>query len=46
MIVRTPAGIAFRAGVLGVVRESGDLTSGDCIRAERPSRPWKPLPAL
>jgi MOSC domain-containing protein YiiM len=46
MIVRTRAGVIFRSGVLGVVRESGELTSGDCIRAECPGRPWKPLPAL
>jgi MOSC domain-containing protein YiiM len=46
MIVRSHAGVGFRSGVLGIVRESGELTCGDSINAERPSRPWKPLPAL
>jgi MOSC domain-containing protein YiiM len=46
MIVRTPAGVTFRAGVLSVVRESGDLSNGDCIRVSLPSPPWQSLPAL
>jgi MOSC domain-containing protein YiiM len=46
MIVRTGASPTFRAGVLGVVRASGDVACGDLIRAELPDRPWTPLPAL
>jgi len=46
MIVRTYAGVGFRSGVLGIVRQSGELTCGDYINAERPSLPWKPLPAI
>ena len=46
MIVRTHAGARFRSGVLGIVRESGELMYGDVINAEPPSRPWQPLPAL
>lgn len=36
MIVRTPGGVTFRAGVLGVVRSSGDLAPDDPISAELP----------
>jgi MOSC domain-containing protein YiiM len=46
MIVRTPAGVTFRSGVLGVVRESGDLSSGDSLTAVLPRPPWQNLPAL
>jgi MOSC domain-containing protein YiiM len=37
MIVRTPRGVTFRAGVLGVVTSSGDLRPGDLVRAELPA---------
>src|SRR3954464_5267295 len=43
MIVRTHAGTRyFRSGVLGIVRESGELMYGDVINAEAPSHPWQP----
>jgi hypothetical protein len=45
MIVRDP-GIAFRAGVLGVVRHGGDVAPGDSVEVELPQGPWTPLPAL
>ena len=34
MIVRMQTGFTFRAGVLGVVRASGDVAPGDIIRTE------------
>ena len=37
MIVRTPRGVTFRAGVLGIVTSSGDLRPGDLVRAELPA---------
>jgi MOSC domain-containing protein YiiM len=37
MIVRTPHGVTFRAGVLGIVTSSGDLRPGDLVRAELPA---------
>jgi len=46
MIVRTNAGPTFRAGVLGVVRAGGEVTPGDAIAVDLPTRPWAPLPAL
>ena len=46
MIVRTADGVTFRAGVLGIVRASGDLSPGDTIHFERPSGPSQSLTAL
>ena len=37
MIVRMPLGVTFRAGVLGIVKASGDLRPGDLVRAEFPA---------
>ena len=34
MIIRCRDEVTFRAGVLGIVRSSGDLSPGDTIRAE------------
>lgn len=44
-IVRTPAGVTYKTGVLAVVRSGGDLTTGDSITVERPAR-WIALPAI
>ena len=46
MIVRTPAGVTFRAGVLGVVRASGDVSPGDSIQAEAWPAHTPRLPAI
>jgi hypothetical protein len=46
MIVRTDAGPTFRAGVLGVVRATGEVACGDVTAVELPTRTWAPLPAL
>lgn len=46
MIVRTSAGPTFRAGVLGVVRATGNVSAGDRITAALPAQPWQTLPAL
>jgi MOSC domain-containing protein YiiM len=45
MIVRTPRGVTFRAGVLGIVTSSGDVRPGDLVRAELPASRHA-LPAL
>ena len=45
MIVKTPGGVTFRAGVLGVVRSSGDLSPNDPVRAELPAN-RAALPAI
>ena len=45
MIVRTPHGATFRAGVLGVVTSSGDLRPGDLVRVELPASRHS-LPAI
>ena len=46
MIVKTPAGTTFRAGVLGIVRASGSVVPGDSIKVQIPPPPWQQLPAL
>jgi hypothetical protein len=46
MIVRTSAGATFRAGVLGVVKVSGDVAANDRIEVEMPAEPWERLPAI
>ena len=46
MIVRTPRGVGFRAGVFGVVRTSGEVSRGDVIHVELPHGVLSPLPAL
>jgi MOSC domain-containing protein YiiM len=38
MIVRAPSGVTFRAGVLGVVRSSGDVAAHDAISVELPTQ--------
>ena len=45
MIVRTHGGVTFRAGVLGVVTSSGDLSPPEPIRVELPSNRIQ-LPAI
>jgi MOSC domain-containing protein YiiM len=45
MIVRTPGGSTFRAGVLGVVSAGGDVAPNDTISVEMPMDPIK-LPAI
>jgi MOSC domain-containing protein YiiM len=45
MIVRNPEGIAFRAGVLGVVNAGGVVIPSDAIAVELPTR-WSALPAI
>jgi len=45
MIVRTPRGVTFRAGVLGIVTSSGDVRPGDLVRAELPAS-RRALPAI
>jgi MOSC domain-containing protein YiiM len=45
MLVRTPRGVTFRAGVLGIVTASGDLRAGDLVRAEFPAS-RQALPAI
>jgi MOSC domain-containing protein YiiM len=45
MIVKTPGGVTFRAGVLGVVRSGGDLSPNDPVRADLPSHRTA-LPAI
>ena len=44
MIVRTSAGPTFRAGVLGVVKETGDVAANDRVEVELPSEPWNGFP--
>jgi hypothetical protein len=46
MIVRGPNGVTFRAGVLGVVRASGDLSPGDIISVKVPLGFAQRLPAI
>jgi len=46
MIVRTPDGVRFRAGVMGVVAKTGSVKAGDRIAVEWPAKPWTGLPAL
>ncbi len=46
MIVPGPNGVTFRAGVLGVVRASGDLSPGDIISAKVPLGLAQRLPAI
>ena len=46
MIVRTSAGPTFRAGVLGVVKATGDVSADDRVEVELPSEPWERLPAI
>jgi hypothetical protein len=46
MIVRTSAGPTFRAGVLGVVKATGDVSAGDRIEVKLPAQPWQRLPAI
>ena len=46
MILRTPEGPTFRAGVLGRVRAGGLVAAGDRITAALPEGPWERLPAI
>jgi MOSC domain-containing protein YiiM len=46
MIVRARDQVTFRAGVLGVVRASGEVGTGDTIAVELPRRALLPLPAI
>lgn len=46
MIMRTPGAVRFRAGVLGIVRASGEVGCGDAIGVELPSGALLPLPAI
>jgi MOSC domain-containing protein YiiM len=46
MIVRTPDQVAFRAGVMGVVRASGEVGKGDAVGVELPRGALVPLPAI
>jgi MOSC domain-containing protein YiiM len=45
MIVWTPRGVTFTAGVLGIVTSSGDVRPGDLVRAELPAS-RQALPAI
>jgi len=45
MIVKTPDGVTFRAGVLGIVRSGGDVGPQDQIEAQLPTI-WSSLPAI
>jgi MOSC domain-containing protein YiiM len=45
MIVRTPTGVTFRAGVLGVVNSSGDVAANDPITVKIPTQSTV-LPAI
>jgi MOSC domain-containing protein YiiM len=45
MIVKTPRGVAFKAGVLGIVTSSGDLRPGDQLSVKLPAS-RKALPAI
>ena len=46
MILRTPHGPRFRAGVMSVVTQSGIVRAGDAVVLEFPMKPWSELPAL
>ena len=46
MIVRMRTGATFRAGVLGVVRASGDVSPGDSIQVEVSPSLTQSLPAI
>jgi len=46
LIVKRDGKPTFTAGVMGVVRASGDLAPGDHIRVVLPQRPWRLLPAI
>lgn len=46
MIVRSGDQVTFRAGVLGVVRASGEVGKGDAIVVELPRGVLLPLPAI
>ena len=46
MIVRSGDQVTFRAGVLGVVRASGEVGKGDAITVELPRGVLLPLPAI
>ena len=47
MIVRRPeGGLTYKSGVMGVVRNTGDVESGDRIWVENPNRSSTPLPAI
>jgi len=46
MIVRACDQVTFRAGVLGVVRASGEVGKGDAIAVELPRGVLVPLPAI
>jgi MOSC domain-containing protein YiiM len=45
LIVKTPGGVTFRAGVLGVIDSGGDVAAGDVISVEMPMQRTK-LPAI
>jgi MOSC domain-containing protein YiiM len=45
MIVKTPGGVTFRAGVLGVVTSGGDVAPNDAITVEMPME-QSALPAI
>jgi MOSC domain-containing protein YiiM len=45
MLVRTPGGVTFRAGVLSVVNTDGDVTANDAIAVEMPMQRTA-LPAI
>jgi hypothetical protein len=46
MIVKADGHASYTAGVLGIVRTSGDVAAGDRITVTLPKHPWKPLPAI
>jgi MOSC domain-containing protein YiiM len=45
VIVRTPGGVTFRAGVLGIVNSGGDVAANDTISVEMPMQRTA-LPAI
>jgi MOSC domain-containing protein YiiM len=36
----------FRAGVMGIVREAGEVRAGDPVSIEMPTVPWLAMPAI
>jgi hypothetical protein len=47
MIVLGPGrSVSFKAGIMGIVRATGEIKCGDEIHSELPAQPWMPLPFL
>ncbi len=46
MLVSNPSKPQFRAGVMAVVIESGEVVPQDTVAIDLPAKPWRALPAL